>query len=113
MLADPRTGGGYTRRALLIVEVAFLLAVAKYDPLFEYLCKSSDGAVTMQFEDIERLVGPLPTSATKYSVWWANQSGLGSHVQAKAWLDAGREVESVDLGARRVRFSSARWRRGS
>ena len=39
----------------------------------------------------------LPTSATKYPAWWGNEAGAGHHVQAKAWLNSGREVESVDL----------------
>ena len=87
--------------------------MAKYDPLFEYLCKAGDEPVTLGFDEIEKLVGSLPASATKYPAWWANEAGEGRHVQAKAWLNAGREVESVDTAARRVRFGSAHWRRGS
>jgi hypothetical protein len=87
--------------------------VAKYDPLFEHLCKADDAPITLAFDEIERMVGPLPVSATKYPTWWANEAGAGGHVQAKAWLNSGREVESVDLAGRRVRFSTARWRRGS
>ncbi len=86
--------------------------MAKYDPLFEYLCRADDGPVTLGFDEIERLVGSLPVSAGKYLAWWANESE-GRHVQTKAWLNAGREVESVDTAARRVRFGRARWRRGS
>ena len=86
--------------------------VAKYDPLFQHLCKVDDAAMTMTFEDIEALVGPLPASATTYRPWWGNQAS-GRHMQAHAWLNAGREVETVDLARRTVRFSGARWRRGS
>lgn len=87
--------------------------MAKYDALFRFLCKAGDGPVAMNFDEIEQLVGPLPESATKYSAWWANGSGIGRNVQATAWVNAGREVESVDISARRVRFSDAQWRRGS
>jgi hypothetical protein len=55
----------------------------------------------------------LPASATKSKQWWENESSGARQVQAKAWLNAGREVERVDLRARFVRFSAASWRRGS
>jgi hypothetical protein len=55
----------------------------------------------------------LPASATKFKQWWENESAGGRHVQARAWLNAGREVERVDLVERVVRFSAAGWRRGS
>jgi hypothetical protein len=87
--------------------------MAKYDPLFEYLCKAGDGPVTLAFDEIERLVGLLPVSATKHRAWWVNEAGAGRQVHAKAWLNSGREVESVDMTARRVRFGPAQWRRGS
>jgi hypothetical protein len=87
--------------------------VAKYDALFEFLCRADDGPVELGFDDVERLVGPLPASASKLPGWWANDADGPSHAQARAWLNAGREVERVDRGARRVRFSAARWRRGS
>jgi hypothetical protein len=32
------------------------VAVAKYDPLFEFLCRADDGAVTLTFDAIEALV---------------------------------------------------------
>lgn len=87
--------------------------MAKYDPLFEYLCRAADAPVELTFDEVERLVGTLPTSATKSKQWWENESTDGGHVQAKAWLNAGREVERVDLSGRVVRFSAPRWRRGS
>ena len=90
-----------------------LVFMGKYDPLFEYLCRADDGPLVMTFNDIERLVGPLPVSAVVHPAWWANESEGGGHVQARAWLNAGREVESVDRTGRRVVFSEARWRRGS
>jgi hypothetical protein len=86
---------------------------AKYHPLFEHLCKAGDGPVELTFDAIEKLVGPLPASATAHSAWWSNEPEGGRHVQAKAWVNAGREVEEVDRAQRRVRFSAARRRGGS
>ena len=86
--------------------------MGKYDPLFEHLCRAGDDALEMTFDEIGALVGGLPASATRYPAWWANE-GAGGHVQAQSWMNAGREVESVDLRAGRVRFSRAGWRRGS
>lgn len=90
-----------------------LVVMGKYDPLFEHLCRADDAPLEMTLNDIERLVGPLPTSAWEHPAWWANESEGGRHVQARAWLNAGREVESVDRAGQRVVFSAARWRRGS
>lgn len=86
--------------------------MTKYHRLFEHLCLAGDGPVEMSFDDVGQLVGGLPVSAQKHRSWWGNEAG-GSHVQAHAWLNAGREVVEVDLAARWVRFSVARWRRGS
>ncbi|MEP7203597.1 MAG: hypothetical protein ABI894_13365 [Ilumatobacteraceae bacterium] len=87
--------------------------MAKYDPLFEHLCKAGSEAITMTFDEIERLVGPLPNAALDQSVWWSNEASRGTHVQSNAWLNAGREVEAVDRNRRRVRFSAPSWRRGA
>ena len=87
--------------------------MAKSDPLFRHLVSADAGPIDMTFDEIERLVGALPASALKYSVWWGNHQLDGAHVQAMAWLNAGREVETVDRQGRRVRFSAARWRRSS
>ena len=88
--------------------------VAKYDPLFELLCRAGDEPVTLEFDEVERLVGPLPAAAMKSRRWWGNDpSSEAQNAQSKAWLNAGREVESVDHAARRVRFGPPGWRRGS
>jgi hypothetical protein len=87
--------------------------MGKYDPLFKHLCDATDLPLEMTFSEIEALVGSLPASATKYQAWWANEAPGGRHVQAVAWLNAGREVESVDQVGHRVRFTAARWRRSS
>jgi hypothetical protein len=87
--------------------------VGKYDPLFEFLCGRPDETVEVSFEDVEALVGALPASARRYPAWWSNEADGGGQVQARAWLNAGREVERVDMSRGSVRFGVARWRRGS
>jgi hypothetical protein len=87
--------------------------VAKYDPLLEHLCQAEGGPIEMTFDEVGRLVGGLPASAERWPAWWANETEGSRHVQARAWLNSGREVESVDRAAKRVRFSAAQWRRGS
>jgi hypothetical protein len=77
--------------------------VAKYDPLRDHLARISR-PVEMSFEEISLLVGGLPPTAYRRAEWWANNANR--HVQARAWLDSGRRVESVDLDGRRVSFSS-------
>ena len=86
--------------------------MAKYDPLFERLCQAPPESVEMTFTEIAQLVGGLPASARKHAAWWSNDRD-GRYVQARAWTEAGREVEHVDQGSGRVRFSAPRWRRGS
>lgn len=85
----------------------------KYAPLFEHLCRAPDGHLEMSFDEIDALVGGLPASAVKHKVWWSNEQAGTAHVQAHAWINAGRTVEWVDQQTGRVRFSAARWRRGS
>ena len=86
--------------------------MAKYDPLFRRLCQTPDEPIGLTFDAIAQLVGGLPKSALKYRPWWGNEVD-GRHMQAQAWLNAGREVEAVDLDARAVRFGPAAWRRGA
>ena len=56
--------------------------------------------------EIVTLVGGLPASAYRHSAWWSNNA-IG-HVQAQAWLNAGRLVTAIDLVGERVWFSSSR-----
>ena len=58
--------------------------MAKYDPLFEFLCRAPDGPISMTFDEIEALVGLLPASAAKFKQWWENETPGGQHVQARA-----------------------------
>ena len=80
--------------------------MAKYDPLKDYLkdLPTSLNDVTLSFDHInEILQSDLPYSANQYSAWWSNEVN-GQHVQARAWLNAGWKVESVDFNRKRVRF---------
>jgi hypothetical protein len=86
--------------------------VAKYDPLFEWLCRAGDGPVELTFDEIDRLVGGLPRAARDHQAWWSNEQG-GRHVQATAWTNAGRQVVHVDRAAGKVRFSAPGWLRGA
>jgi hypothetical protein len=79
--------------------------VAKYDALRDYLFRAGAAEVRMSFDEIGDLVGGLPSSAFRHRAWWANDR---SHVQARAWLDAGREAVEVDLTGKWVRFSARR-----
>lgn len=90
-----------------------LLPVAKYDPLFEHLCRADDGPLEMTFDEISRLVGGLPPTAYVRPAWWSNDPDTGAHIQAAAWRNAGRRIQHLDLRAELVRFSAAQWDRGA
>jgi hypothetical protein len=73
----------------------------RYASLGEHLRSRSGGSVTVSFEEIAEIVGGLPGSARNHRAWWANDE---SHVQARAWLQAGWRVEAVDVEEARVTF---------
>ena len=79
--------------------------MSKYDGLRDALLRTS-GTVTLSSRRMGRLVGGLPRSAYAYREWWSNEHA-GQHVQAHAWLAAGRRVEMVDLASQRVRFCAS------
>jgi hypothetical protein len=79
-------------------------AGGKYGPLGEYLSGTSGTRVRMTFAAVEDLVGRLPESAYRHRAWWGNNEG---NVEAKAWLDAGWRVESVNQAAGEVVFTRA------
>lgn len=76
--------------------------MGKYLRLQDHL-EASRHRVEMGFDEIAKLVDGLPPTAFRRPEWWSNNRD--HHVQAAVWLDAGRRVEHVDLGRRRVRFS--------
>lgn len=82
----------------------------KYLPLEKYLTglPTNIHELTLSFEQIERIIkNKLPKSAQEYNAWWANEVN-GSHVEAKAWMDAGWKVENVDFERLIVRFVKIR-----
>jgi hypothetical protein len=67
--------------------------MSKYFPLQEFLQNSDKTTVTLTFQEIERILhASLPHSASNHSAWWANDTT--QHPHAKAWLEAGWQVES-------------------
>jgi hypothetical protein len=78
--------------------------MSKYDPLRRHLETQAADEVIMSFADVERILGfPLPASAREHRPWWANES-RGAHVQAAAWLKAGRQTARVDTVREQVAF---------
>lgn len=76
--------------------------MSKYAPLSVYLRECSQESVSMTFRELEQVLGfALPKSAYTYRAWWAN----GGHSYAHAWLNAGYEVERIDIPATTVTFS--------
>lgn len=62
--------------------------------------------VKLSFARIDGLIGSnLPMSAYRDSLWWSNVS---SSVHAKAWIDAGWEVQEVNLKEGVVVFHKVR-----
>lgn len=78
--------------------------VEKYRPLKDLL-ESKSGIVELSFAEIDALVGGLPASARNHRPWWGNAA---KGLQARAWLDAGKKVELVDILGERVRFVPAK-----
>ena len=75
----------------------------KYDPLAEYLATLPGDEVCFTFAEIEAILGaPLPDTAWRRSVWWAN-SARPDHPQARAWLASGWAV-SADMSNDTVTF---------
>jgi hypothetical protein len=62
--------------------------------------------VKLSFARIDGLIGSnIPMSAYRTEAWWSN---TGSSVHAKAWLDAGWEVQEVNLKEGYVVFKKVR-----
>ena len=77
--------------------------MSKYARLRRHLEGRTEDEVTVSFGEIDELVAGLPASARNHRAWWSNEAE-GSHVQARAWIDAGWRVEDVQLTAERVKF---------
>jgi hypothetical protein len=76
--------------------------MTKSNALSDYLRSRREPFWRATFDDLEQVLGfALPKGAVEKSGWWENNVGKG---QARAWLDAGWRVESVDRPGRRVLF---------
>jgi hypothetical protein len=76
----------------------------KYAPLQQYITNLpiSQRDVTISFVHVERILNEkLPTSASRYRAWWANDE---THTHAHAWMDVGWKVDTVDLSQKWVRL---------
>lgn len=75
-----------------------------YAPLERRLSQTEQDAVTLSFEEIERVLGrKLPQSAYDQRImrqWWANTD---THSQAKAWLKTGRKAR-LNVAENQVTF---------
>jgi hypothetical protein len=77
--------------------------MGKYDPLAKFLKLQPSAQLPMTFKEVEAVLGTsLPPSAHQYPAWWSND--ITSHVQAKAWLNAGYETQQVDMEAKTLVF---------
>jgi hypothetical protein len=80
----------------------------KYDGLGRHLKfrAAFTGIVKLSFARIDGLIGSnLPMSAYRDQTWWSNSS---SSAHAKAWLDAGWDVQEVNLKEGIVTFIKVR-----
>ena len=80
--------------------------MSKYSALRRRLESHAGPSGELTFRELDGIVGGLPASARRYSAWWSNERE-GTHVQARAWMDAGWRVANVNLTAKRVRFTRA------
>jgi hypothetical protein len=78
--------------------------MSKYHPLRDYLMRQTLNEISLNFREIENILGTtLPASANRPQ-WWANVQDLETtHVQREAWRAAKYEAFLV-AGAQRVRF---------
>lgn len=78
--------------------------MAKYDPLCRYLRRQRPAEFELSFAEMERVIGAMLPGSAARPQWWANVTDPDTtHVQRKAWGDAGYEAFLV-VGKDRVRF---------
>lgn len=76
---------------------------SKYFALYMRLKESQQDELTLPFYEIESLIGgKLSSSARTSRAWWSNRK-TGAW-QAKAWMEAGYRVETVDFVGEQVTF---------
>ncbi|MBI5880388.1 MAG: hypothetical protein HZB53_22275 [Chloroflexi bacterium] len=80
----------------------------KYAALHRWLKAQPAGKsrVEMSFKRIEEILqAQLPRSAYDYDAWWRDASEGSSHVQARAWLDAGWRITALNRSNGSVTFT--------
>jgi len=77
--------------------------MGKYENLGRHLDALSVNSVDFSISGIEAILGfPLPSSASIYRPWWANDK---THVQARdGWMKYGWNVDTIDFSTNIVRF---------
>jgi hypothetical protein len=81
-------------------------AMAKYEPLTEFLKSKGGREIRLRFDEIERIIGEkLPEKSKRHRAWWSNNPS--NSVMTKAWLDAGYKSAQVDIAGERVSFVAA------
>ena len=76
----------------------------KYLPLQMHLKNDGRETISMTFDQIAKLVGPLPKSASVHRPWWGNHEG---NSQAIGWMGANYHAEP-NGSARSVTFRKFR-----
>ena len=72
--------------------------LSKDEVLRMYLERQHEAGVTLGFQEAAEVLGlSLPSSAYKYPAFWANQTDTTNRPWARAWKEAGYEVESYQL----------------
>ena len=73
----------------------------KYQLLYQFLVGSNKDEISLNFTEIERLIeDKLPKSAHKRD-WWSNRKDA---LQASAWIEAGYQVEEIDIAKKHITF---------
>jgi hypothetical protein len=76
--------------------------ILKYVPLRDYLTSYLASQLTLSLEHIEHILGSkLEAAAYAFKSWWENDR---KNPQAIAWLEAGWEVNDIDLRQKVVVF---------
>jgi hypothetical protein len=72
--------------------------MSKYEALRRYLENQGRQPVTLGFKEATTILGfRLPSSAYKHQAFWANQTDTTNRPQARAWQEAGYEVDACRL----------------
>ncbi len=78
---------------------------SKFIELAKFFESCKDSRITLSFEEIEKIIGQkLYPSAYKYAPYWHYSK---THTITFSWIDAGYDLEGVDLVNQRVSFIKA------